>query len=237
MYPHPSSTGDEYRLLLFRGVEDGAFVFTLGSAEPPRRIGCPRTLLLEDSAGILFRGSIYWYTDIGILVFDTTNESFRRIRAPVGAPPASSHDAREFMMGDMLALFGPNDQGTAIDIWVMPNCQEEVWDFKCRVKLPVAETRQQCQCSDHKQVVMVVPGDDGGLLILISCDEWLFQVDIDGKLIASFHTGGITATHYLLKQTLVQHTFFPTLEGYVVNAPPFISDPTIMLSTLRGLLS
>ncbi|KAF7081847.1 hypothetical protein CFC21_085753 [Triticum aestivum] len=214
---HTPSTGGDYRLLLYRLAEHGAHVFTLGSAEPPRRIPCPRPLFLGHSAGILFRGSIYWYTHRGILIFDTTNESFRRIRAP----PAS-HDARVFLMGDMLALFGPNDQGTAIDIWVMPNRQQEVWDFKCRVKLPVAETRQQCRCSEHDQVVMVVPGDDGGLLMLISCDKWLFQVDIDGNLIASFHTRGLSYTHQMFKQTLVQHTFFPTLEGYVVNAPPFI---------------
>ncbi|KAM3400006.1 hypothetical protein ACQJBY_005100 [Aegilops geniculata] len=215
LYPHPS-TG-EYRLLLFRDEAQGAiYVFTVGSGQPPRRIGCPDPHELVDCPGLLFHGSLYWYIGNQIMVFDTTAELFRQIRAPV----ASDH-ARLFEMGDMLGVSSLNDEETAIDIWVMKDYQGEVWDFKRRVELPVAEIRHQCQCSFHEDGVMVVPGD-GELVVLVGCNGLLFQVDVNGKLIASFQPRGLNYTLYVLKQTLVQHTFFPALEGYVVNASPFI---------------
>ena len=48
------------------------------------------------------------------------------------------------------------------------------------------------------------------------------HVDIGGKLVATFHRKGLGPANLQLKQTLVQHTFFPTLEGYVANSAPFI---------------
>ena len=91
-----------------------------------------------------------------------------------------------------------------------------------RVELPVADISRQCQSSWHEEGVMAVPGDGGELLLLVSCNGWLFQVDVDGKLIASFQHRDLNSTLYVLKQTLVQHSFFPTLDGYVMNALPFI---------------
>ncbi|XP_037448945.1 uncharacterized protein LOC119318482 [Triticum dicoccoides] len=215
LYPHPS-TG-EYRLLLYQGEDqDAIYVFTVGSGQPPRHIRCLDPLELQDCPGLLFHGSLYWYIGNRIMVFDTTAESFRQIRAPV----ASDH-ARLFEMGDMLGVSSLNDEETAIDIWVMRDYQGEVWDFKRRIDLPAAEIRHQCQCSLSEEDVMVVPGD-GELVVLVGCNGWLFQVDVNGKLIASFQPRGLNSTLYVLKQTLVQHTFFPALEGYVVNASPFI---------------
>ncbi|KAF6993210.1 hypothetical protein CFC21_010133 [Triticum aestivum] len=215
LYPHPS-TGD-YQLLLYQDEDQGAiYIFTVGSGQPPRHIGCPDPNELEDCPGLLFHGSLYWYIGNRIMVFDTTAESFRQIRAPV----ASDH-ARLFEMGDMLGVSSLNDEETAIDIWVMRDYQGEVWDFKRRIDLPAAEIRHQCQCSLSEEDVMVVPGD-GELVVLVGCNGWLFQVDVNGKLIASFQPRGLNYTLHVLKQTLVQHTFFLALEGYVVNASPFI---------------
>nr|BAK08065.1 predicted protein [Hordeum vulgare subsp. vulgare] len=225
---YPTAAGGEYRLLL-SGFDDGdqlaMYVFTIGSAQPPRRIpspiGCPEP---PDRPGFLFKGSLYRHTGSEIVVFDTTNESFRHIRFPYF--PGCT--AQLFETGGMLGIFDYRDQKTSMYIFAMQNQQSEQWNFESFVRLSVAETRQHCQCPDHRESVTVVPRD-GGLLILLKCGAWLFQVDGDGgvivhgKLIASFRYSDITmSSHYLLKQTLVQHTFFPTLEGYVANALPFI---------------
>ncbi|KAF7093310.1 hypothetical protein CFC21_095731 [Triticum aestivum] len=213
LYPHPL-TG-EYRLLLYHETDQRAiYVFSIGSNQPPRRIGRPDPLAGD---GLLFRGSLHWHTGNRIMVFDTATESFRQIRAPV----AHEDYGRLFEMDDMLGIFFLNDEKTTVDIWVMQDYQGEVWAFKCRVELPVAEIRDRCQNSSHIEEVMVVNGD-GELLVLVGFEDWLFQVDIDGKLIASFHARGLPSYNIVHKQTLVQHTFFPTLEGYVMNDSPFI---------------
>ncbi|KAI5015934.1 hypothetical protein ZWY2020_005561 [Hordeum vulgare] len=215
LYPHPS-TG-EYHMLLYREEDQGAiYVFRVGSSQPPRHIGCPDPHELEDCPGLLFHGSLHWYIGNRIVVFDTAAESFRQIRAPV----ARDH-ARLFELDDMLGALSLNDEDTAVDIWVMQDYQGEVWDFKRRVELPVAEIMDHCQYYFHEEGMMLVPGD-GELVVLIGCNGWLFQLDADGKLIASFQPRCLSSTLYVLKQTLVQHTFFPALEGYVVNASPFI---------------
>ncbi|EMS54226.1 hypothetical protein TRIUR3_32172 [Triticum urartu] len=213
LYPHPP-TG-EYRLLLYHETDQRAiYAFSIGSNQPPRRIGRPDPLAGD---GLLFRGSLHWHTGNRIMVFDTATESFRQIRAPV----AQEDYGRLFEMDDMLGIFFLNDEKTTVDILVMQDYQGEVWAFKCRVELPVAEIRDRCQNSSHIEEVMVVNGD-GELLVLVGFEDWLFQVDIDGKLIASFHARGLPSYNIVHKQTLVQHTFFPTLEGYVMNDSPFI---------------
>jgi hypothetical protein len=58
--------------------------------------------------------------------------------------------------------------------------------------------------------------------VLVCSSPWLLQIDISGKVVASFHRERHSLTWVFLKQTLVPHTFFPTIEGYVVNEPPFI---------------
>ena len=56
--------------------------------------------------------------------------------------------------------------------------------------------------------------------MLVQFAGWLLQVDMDGKLVASFHQQEVIATQLQLKQTLVPHTLFS--DGYVMNAPPQI---------------
>ena len=63
---------------------------------------------------------------------------------------------------------------------------------------------------------------DGELLVLVQYAEWLLQIDMDGKFVATFHRHSLSLTKLQFKQTLVPHTFFPALEGYVVNASSFI---------------
>ncbi|CAM0884742.1 unnamed protein product [Alopecurus aequalis] len=102
------------------------------------------------------------------------------------------------------------------------NYESEVWYHKHRVELSAAEIWRQLRWCDHWDV-RVVSGDTGVLLI-VTHGLWLCYVDTDGKLVASFRRDGenLYVYQHRLKQTLVQHTFFTALEGYTVNASPFI---------------
>ncbi|XP_037415248.1 uncharacterized protein LOC119277998 [Triticum dicoccoides] len=99
--------------------------------------------------------------------------------------------------------------------------EAEVWAFKYRVELPVAEIRVQFGKSDNYWNVVAVPWD-GDVLLLVKFDDCLLQVDIHGKLVSSFRRRDLGPTNLQIKQTLVQHAFFPTLEGYVVNSSPLV---------------
>uniref|UniRef100_R7WEY4 Uncharacterized protein n=1 Tax=Aegilops tauschii TaxID=37682 RepID=R7WEY4_AEGTA len=101
-----------------------------------------------------------------------------------------------------------------------------VWTFKRSIKLPVTDIRVQCEKHfnlwNNLWNVRVVPRN-GEFLVLVNLAEWLLHVDLDGKLVAAFYSKvAFGSTQFNLKQTLVPHTFFPALDGYVVNAPPFI---------------
>ncbi|XP_048567127.1 uncharacterized protein LOC125547188 [Triticum urartu] len=159
MYSH-RPTGD-YRLLLYivqKMRNDGCYLYTLGSGQPPRHIGCP--------------------------------------------------DDKELMKN-------------IVDIWVMQDYEGEVWALHRRIELPIAEIMGQFQTSGG-WFDLVAASWDGDVLLLIQFEgNWLLQVDMDGKLIANIHRRFLCPTLLRLKQSLVSHTFFPALEGYVVNASPF----------------
>ena len=99
----------------------------------------------------------------------------------------------------------------------------EVWDLKHRVALPVAQLKVRFGEFNGRWNV-VLPSWDGDVLLLLVRfgDDWLFQPDTNGNLVASFHSKALGPTPHQLKQTLVPHTFFLALEGYSVNASPFI---------------
>jgi hypothetical protein len=68
---------------------------------------------------------------------------------------------------------------------------------------------------------LVMPGD-GELLVLVDTQDCVHHLDINGKLVTSFYCGGLTLSKFRLKQTLVPHTLFSSVESYVVNDSPFI---------------
>ncbi|CAM0884755.1 unnamed protein product [Alopecurus aequalis] len=228
MYLH-SPTG-EYRLLLRKfgdlapDHQDGSYVFALGAGQPPRHIGYSEAEEVICTSSVMFRGNLHWHIEqnLGdsasnlIMVFDTTAEVFWQMQAPTVTGYADL-----FEMGDMLGMASFNSAKTVISIWVMQDYVSEVWAFKCRIELPVEELRMQCVNYHHIGEVVVMPRD-GELLVLLETEDWLHHVDINGKLVASFHRSGLGFTQLRLKQTLVPHTFFPTLDGYVVNGSPFI---------------
>ena len=64
--------------------------------------------------------------------------------------------------------------------------------------------------------VTVVSGD-GEVLLLAGFQNWMFYVDTDGKLVASFEN--FYGFNFRLKQTLVPHDFFTTPQGCVHDSP------------------
>ncbi|XBI68359.1 hypothetical protein VPH35_047569 [Triticum aestivum] len=233
MYPHPP-TG-EHRLLLYsyRGNPNGderapnsqfaCHVLALGSGKPPRHIAWPYAITITSlglNPHVLFHGNLHWYPldndgkSAMIVVFNTTSESFREVRAPV-----VTYCADIFEIDDKLGM-STSDCVKTIDVWVLQDYERVVWTLHRRIELPVAEISAWCDEQSWLDV-LVVPGD-GELLVLVKSDEWLLKVGMDGKLVTTFHHKEVELTHFRLKQTLVSHTFFPTLKGYVVNSPPFI---------------
>jgi hypothetical protein len=150
-----------------------------------------------------------------IRVFDTTTELLRKMRAP-----AVHGYAALFEMDGMLYMSTSNYANTIIDVWVMKDYESEAWASRYQVELPVAGLTVQFG-RFHGQW-RVIPSWDGHVLVLAKFGEWLLQIDTDGKLLASFHRPLQCTNQLRLKQSLVQHAFFPTLEGYVVNGSPFI---------------
>ncbi|XP_024314648.1 uncharacterized protein LOC104583373 [Brachypodium distachyon] len=157
-------------------------------------------------------------------------ESFRQM-----CVPAVLDFTQLFEMDGMLGMSSVNDESTIVDIWVMKDYEREVWTFRCRVELPVAEIRVQfgkyeCPWDWHVEVM-----PHGELFLLVENGDWLLQVDMDSKLVDSFQLKRLGLAEFRHKQTLVQHAFFPTLEGYVVNALPFIlwlSSEVLLLNSL-----
>ncbi|XP_051184241.1 F-box only protein 8-like [Lolium perenne] len=218
MYPH-SPTG-EYRLLVELRVDVQArlFVFTIGSTDPPRHIGFPFPDAWEEihAAPVLIHGSLHWYMGHTIMVFDTTAESFRQMRSPVVSGVADL-----FQTGGTLGIASFNRGVTVADIWAMEDYEGEVWAFKQKVELPVAELGKQFG-EYHEEWCVFLQSWDGDFFGLAKFAQGLLHIDMDGKVVASFHGEMLGLSPLWLKQTLVQHAFFGTLEGYVVNGPPFI---------------
>jgi hypothetical protein len=213
MYQH-RPTG-EYRLFLHwdqnpaSGGRDSSYVFALGSGQPPSHIECLEVSFQFHSASLLFRGNLHWHVwESGInfiLVFNTIAESFCKMPSPVG------DGVRLFEMDDMLGVYTFSHAAATIDIWVLQDYESAVWAFKCRVELPVAEIRLQFENFSCYSNVVVTTSSNGDVLVLVGFAGSLLQFDVSGKLVASFHRKGMVATQFCLKQTLVPHTFLPTL--------------------------
>ncbi|KAK1669605.1 hypothetical protein QYE76_057764 [Lolium multiflorum] len=237
MYLHRAT--DEYRLLLQRTLTDllpedqvGCYIFALGSDQPPRYIGgavAAESTYLQKPA--LVRDSLHWFpvhrqsdpqeyhagSEV-VIVFNTTSESFRKMRAP-DVPGRS----RIFEMDATLGIYSLDKAMKTVYIWVLQNYESEVWKWEYSIKLPAAEIERRFRWLDHNWTARVV-SVEGEVLLLVSHGRWLFYINIDGKLVDNFHREGqrIYAWDLRLKQTLVRHNFFVALEGYAVNALPFV---------------
>ncbi|XP_047054583.1 F-box protein At5g49610-like [Lolium rigidum] len=227
MYPH-SPTG-EYRLLLEKpsyapAIQGGYYVFTLGSDQPPRRCPDDAEDMIQELSAVLFRGSLHWHVEQHgtasnmIKVFITATESFRRMRAP--ALPGKAH---LFEMDGTLGMSSFNDAATTIDIWMTQDYESEAWALKYRVELlATAEVTVMFGIGRFDGRWSVAPSLDGDVLVLVEFGDWLIQIDMDSKVVASFQRALRCTDQLRLKQSLVPHSFFPTLDGYVVNDSPFM---------------
>jgi F-box interacting protein len=236
MYPHGSTS--EYRLLLYPGGllspvwqrnrkpedVDACHVFTLGSSQPPRKIniGWPNPeYSTHELVGVLLHGKLHWHQvrqDIRsniILVFDTTDQLFQQMPSPV---PVPRHGVL-FEMDGMLCVYAMNDAWTSMDIWVLEDYESKIWAFKCRVEFPVEEIKVFGSFCPGR---LAVASWHDKVHVMFQSGKWLLQIDVDGKLVASFRRKQLLLTPLWLKQTLVPHTFFPALKGYIVNRLPFI---------------
>lgn len=152
-----------------------------------------------------------------VIVFDTISESFREMRAPLVTTKSYIFE----MDDDMLGIYTCNNMTTAqvVDIWVLHNYENEVWDLRYRVELPIAGIRGKPQGLAGGWYLTVASGD-GHVLLLVCSGHSLFTIDTDGKLVDTLQS--FYPWNQQLKQTLVRHDFFAALEGYVVIASPFI---------------
>jgi hypothetical protein len=234
MYMH-CPTG-EYRLLLHGFLADqiadredrtSCLILTLGSDQPPRYIAAIEDVgsrNLDSSA--LLRGSLHWYPvqdqtrSKVVIVFDTTSESFRKMRAPDA--PAWSYI---FEMDATLGIHSCDKNTETVHIWVLQDYEGEVWERMYNVKLPCREIRREFGWEDDDWDASVV-SVDGDVLLLVIHDLWMVYIYIDGELVAKFRQDDhhFESCNLRLKQTLVQHTFFEAVEGYAVNALPFVAD-------------
>jgi hypothetical protein len=238
MYLH-RPTG-EYRLLLHRRrwtgssllPEDpvGCYIYALGSDQPPKFIGGPKTTSMCFNASVLLRDNLHWYPAVHdrsgnnpqteskpVIVFNTIAESFWQMHAPV--VPINPY---MFEMDGTLGMYTCNRVTDIVDIWVLQDYKCEAWEHKYRVKLPFSEIWGYF--GERKDFWYVRVGSaDGDVHLLIHYDQSLFCVDTDGKLVKKFHLYGqeLHACQLRLKQTLVQHTFFSVLEDYDVHTSPF----------------
>ncbi|CAM0942802.1 unnamed protein product [Alopecurus aequalis] len=226
MYAH-RPTG-EYRLLLHQtqAKQVCSYVFVLGSNQPPRYIGA-----LEVAASTylskpaLVRDNLHWYpVHYGcgqqVILFDTASESLRHMRAP--DVPANSQIFEMDGTGT-LGIYSHKDTMNVVDIWMLHNYEREAWRHVYRIKLPEAQIKQRFSQRLNNCYVNV-HSVDGGVLLLVNQGGWMFHVDIKGKLVHTFHLDdkNFYVCQPQLKQTLVPHTFFTTLEGYGVDASPFV---------------
>ncbi|XP_071683797.1 F-box protein At5g49610-like [Lolium perenne] len=231
MYLHRPS--GEYRLLLhgrshMPKATIGCYVFVLGSNQQLRYIEGPDAAgALQFDTPALACHSLHWYATnerrLAILVFDTTTESFREMHAPAGPTKSSIFESSIFEMDDKLGFYGYNDANKVLDMWVLQNYEGEVWVRQYNINLPVEEILGLYGCWNDDSYGSVV-SVDGDVLLLVSHGGWLFYVDTDGKVVDNFHRYGqqIYASYFRLKQTLVPHNFFTTLEDHAANGSPFL---------------
>uniref|UniRef100_N1R3E7 Uncharacterized protein n=1 Tax=Aegilops tauschii TaxID=37682 RepID=N1R3E7_AEGTA len=224
MYRH-LPTG-EYRILMYHRTYDpanvGFYIFALGSVQLPRKIGWSTVVGIFYGEAILLHGSLHWHVEKHecgsniIMVFNTIAESSCEMCAPVVPDRANL-----FEIYGMLGMSNfSDDEVEIIDIWMMQDYLSEVWTLNYRVELPVSYLNVQFGQIVHDWHV-VVHSCDGDMLVLVRFGEWLLHFDIEGSLVAYFHHVGLRISQHRLKQTLVPHTFFPTLDGYSVNRQCF----------------
>lgn len=198
---------------------------------PPTRVECPpdAACYQSSSAPVLVRGNLHWTWHTPalprqtesktILVFDTTAESFHQMRSPV----VPVYRADLFDMDGVLGMYSWDNGMRAVRVWVMQDYESHVWSLKCRVQLPVPEMPQIHERRTGRNLMVVY--QEGDARVLVACGELLLYVDTQGRLLASSRDDdghSLSISKQFLKQSLVSHAFFSTLQGDTPDAWPFI---------------
>uniref|UniRef100_A0A0E0DB42 F-box domain-containing protein n=1 Tax=Oryza meridionalis TaxID=40149 RepID=A0A0E0DB42_9ORYZ len=213
LYQH-RPTGD-YRILLYRAEKvvledlipghverDASYVYTLGSNDMPRRIGWaePEVSMLAGHSrrcrpAQLHGSLLHWYHSIKhmILVFDTTAESFRWMRAPIDKTENELNrelQADLFEMDSTLGLYCCNHDKTIVNIWALQDHEQEVWSIKYQVELPVTCIRGELDVGDSWSVMVSSEYGDEVVVVLVECGQSVLCFDTDGKLLARLEHDG-----------------------------------------------
>ncbi|EEE60564.1 hypothetical protein OsJ_13927 [Oryza sativa Japonica Group] len=232
LYQH-SPTGD-YRILLYRAEKvvledlipghverDASYVYTLGSNDMPRRIGWaePEVSMLAGHSrrcrpAQLHGSLLHWYHSIKhmILVFDTTAESFRWMRAPIDK---TENELNRELWADVLEM------DSTLGLYRRYQGQA---NGTYRGSAGITSNRGELDVGDSWSVMVSSEDGDEVVVVLVDCGQSVLCFDTDGKLLARLEHDGndIMVTRMKLKQSLVPHAFFPLLKSYVVNDLPFI---------------
>ena len=122
----------------------GCYVFLLGSDQPPRYIGWPEMESGCFDVPVRVHASLHWYRvyypsagslpyneskSYPVIAFNTIEESFRMMHAPMGASGAL------FQMDGILGMSIHNY--AEINIWMMKDYEREVWALKQKIELPI----------------------------------------------------------------------------------------------------
>ncbi|TVU47363.1 hypothetical protein EJB05_06962, partial [Eragrostis curvula] len=114
-----------------------------GLSSAPMRKWLPRGSAAEDIEGpTISHGNLHWLPHTGrqrnILVFDTTNEIFRLLLAPVTIELGASL----LEIDGMLAMSNSHVGESYVDLWLLQDYRLAVWVRKYHVELPVIEFRR-----------------------------------------------------------------------------------------------
>uniref|UniRef100_A0A0A9BRC6 Uncharacterized protein n=1 Tax=Arundo donax TaxID=35708 RepID=A0A0A9BRC6_ARUDO len=112
-----------------------------------------------------------------VMVFGTTVELFRWMRAPAAVPKS----ACLFEVDGKLALSSSGDGVVVLDIWVQQDYGIEVWEFKYRIELSLA---WEGLLAEFRHFVVMFLCEEGS--VLISNYKQLLHFDIEGKLLVDF---------------------------------------------------
>ncbi|KQJ81760.1 hypothetical protein BRADI_5g02906v3 [Brachypodium distachyon] len=227
----------EYRLVYWtrEWEEEGSefyteafYVFAVGSENEPRPIPEPPLLqhavmdqlVCHQNAPTLHRGRLHWelgrqyYPITGIMVFDTTAETFRWMCRPAWILPWAW--TALFEMGDSLAMSGSLD-GTIVNIFMMTDYAAQHWTFRSRIDLspfPRLDplVRRELNIAALNERELLIEGDgavfhydnDGKFLRKVGCDE-----DEDKYT--------MELTHYRFLENIIPFPFFEKQEDYRYN--------------------
>ncbi|KQJ87306.1 hypothetical protein BRADI_4g10270v3 [Brachypodium distachyon] len=235
LYLHGPS--GEYRVLYWdegthlTDLNSVCYVMAVPQGREPRCIGIPaafpgmelggiargRRMVTNNSRSpVQFRGCLYWdpgrSPHVNMVVFDTVAESFRSMRCPAAA---TSYCNRLHKMGGSLGFTCFEDCRTAAKIWVLEDREGEVWSLKYRIKFPV---ESMYNFGDTEHLVLSHKGD---MLVQNYSGRCMFHCHSNGKLIQEFRweLWGSSITGHLLKESLVNHAFFPKRGAARVGQP------------------